>query len=107
MRAGTLRRRLAFQTQSSSVDEFGEPIDSWATTFTVWGEVTDLSGREAVKDGAYTAQITTLVTIRHRTGIVSGMRIVDGARTLEIAAPPIDKSGRVRTLELLAKQIAP
>ena len=107
MRAGNLRKRCAFQTQSTTQDAAGEPVDTWTTSFTVWGEVVDLSGREAVKDGAYTAQVTTLVTIRHRDGIKSGQRVVVGSRTLEIAAPPIDKQGRVRELEILCKEITP
>ena len=107
MRAGTLRRRFAFQTQTTDQDDHGEPEDTWTTSFTVWGSVEDLSAKEALRDTAYTAQITAVVTIRYRTSVTSGMRIVYGTRTLEIAAPPIDKEGRVRELEIMCKELSP
>jgi len=107
MRAGSLRKRLTFQTQSTSQDATGETVDTWTDSFVVWGSVEDLNAKEALRDTAYTAQITTVVTIRHREGILSGQRIVTGSRTLEIAAPPIDKKGRVRELEILVKEITP
>lgn len=110
MRAGTLRRRVTIQEQVSTQDASGQPVDTWnpiATNPTVWASVEDLSGKEALRDGAFTAQITTTVTMRYRSDLKSGMRIVDGTRTLEIAAPPIDKDGRRRALEILCKEIAP
>ena len=107
MRAGTLRRRVTIQQQTSTVDDFGEPEDTWADVATVWASVEDLSAKEALRDTAYTAQITTVVTMRHRTDIESGMRIVDGNRTLEIAAPAIDKEGRIRQIEILCKEVTP
>jgi SPP1 family predicted phage head-tail adaptor len=98
---------LTFQTQSTGQDASGEPLDTWTDAFTVWGSVEDLSGKEVLRDGAFSAQITTVVTIRHREGILSGQRIIVGSRTLELAAPPIDKTGRVREMELLCKEITP
>jgi SPP1 family predicted phage head-tail adaptor len=107
VRAGSLRRRVTIQERSASFDTFGEPLDTWTTFATVWAEIVDLSSTEIVRDGSFSAQITTTVTIRYRTGILSGMRVVDGTRTFEIVGPPIDREGRVRKLELPVKEIGP
>lgn len=107
MRSGQLRKRLAFQTRSTTQDATGEPLDSWVTSFTVWGSVEDLNAKEALRDTAYTASITSKLTVRYRTGIVSGMRVTTGSRTFEVAAPPIDKTGRGVELELLCKEVTP
>jgi SPP1 family predicted phage head-tail adaptor len=106
VKAGALRRRLAFQAQSSTQDASGQPLDTWATSFTVWGSLLDVSAREAV-NGAYTAQITTVATIRYRTGVLAGMRISGDGRYLEIVAPPIDKGGRHEQLEIMCREITP
>lgn len=107
MQAGTLRHRVTFQLQSTIKDETGEQVDTWTSTVTVWGSVEDLSANEVLTAGAASAQVTTLITTRHRAGITSGMRILTGGRTLEITAPPIDKAGRHRQLEILCKEITP
>lgn len=107
MRAGLLRHRLTFQTQSSTTDETGQKTDSWSTTFTVWGEVEDLSASELLASGGYSAQVSTRVTVRPRSGITAGMRIIHGVRTFEITGPPVDLTGRNRELEIPTKEITP
>jgi SPP1 family predicted phage head-tail adaptor len=48
MRAGTLDKRLTFQTPTESSDGQGGVAVSWSTTLaTVWGSVDPLMGREA------------------------------------------------------------
>lgn len=107
MQSGSLRHRVTFQRQSTVKDETGQEVDDWTTVATVWGSVEHLSAGEVLTAGAASAQTTTLITIRHRSGITSGMRVLTGGRTLEIVAPPIDKAGRRRQSEILCKEITP
>lgn len=107
MRSGTLRRRVTFQTQSATVDAHGEPVDTWTDAFTVWASVEDLSSKEALRDTAFTASITTKLTLRYRDDITVGQRVDDRGRILEVAAPPIDVEGRGREITLLCKEVAP
>lgn len=107
MRAGSLRRRVIIQNQTTTQDDVGQPLDSWTNFAKVWAAVEDISGRELVRDGAVSAQVTTLVRFRHRPGFTSALRIIDGARTLEAVAPAIDKSGRRRELEVMCREVTP
>lgn len=107
MRAGALRHRVTIQERATGRDAVGQPVDSWQTFATRWAEVTDVEGRELVRDGAYSAQVTTLVRIRHLDGVTADMRVVHGSRTLELVGPPIDKEGRVRELELPCREVTP
>jgi SPP1 family predicted phage head-tail adaptor len=44
--AGKLDCRIEVQTDTPAVDEFGQPIQVWATTATRWGSCEPLTGRE-------------------------------------------------------------
>lgn len=108
MRAGRLRRRVTIQSQSTSRDAAGQPVDTWTDVATVWAAVEDVQGREIIRGGgAVTAHVTTTVRMRHRTDIDTGMRIVDGSRILLVAAPPIDLDGRRREIEVLCQEVTP
>lgn len=105
MRAGKLRRRLNIQQRAPGLDEHGEPVNQWTTVATVWGDVTDTAGSESVRDAATVADVTVAVTLRHRPGINTGMRIKDRNRILEIVAPPIDPQGLGRELSVQCREI--
>lgn len=107
MQAGRLRRKITIQQQSITQDAVGQPVDTWSDVASVWAGVEDISATETVRDGAFSAQVTTRVETRYRTGITAGMRITYDGRTLEIVAPPIDSEGRTRRLEILCKEVTP
>lgn len=106
-RAGTLRRRITFQSQSKDADAAGQRADSWSNLATVWGSVQDVSGRELVRGGVVSGQANTLIRIRHRSDITNGMRAIVGPRSFEIVSPPIDRAGRRRDLEVLCRELTP
>lgn len=106
-RAGTLRRRITFQTQSKDGDAAGQRIETWSNFATVWGSVEDVSGRELVRGGVTSGQANTLIRIRHHPGITNGMRAIVGPRSFEIVSPPIDRQGRRRDLEVLCRELTP
>jgi SPP1 family predicted phage head-tail adaptor len=82
-------------------------VDTWTDAFTLWASVEDLSSKEALRDTAFTASISTRLTLRYRSDITVGQRINDQGRILEVAAPPIDMEGRQRETILLCREISP
>ena len=106
-RAGLLRHRITFQTQSKDGAAAGQRIETWSTFATVWGSVEDVSGRELVRGGVTSGQANTLIKIRHRNDITNGMRAIVGPRSFEIVSPPIDRAGRRRDLEVLCRELTP
>ena len=107
MRVGPLRHRVSFQTRSSATDASGQNLDDWTDLVTVWGQVEDLVGAEQRPAGGYSAQVSTVITIRHRAGVSAGMRAVVGSRTFEIVGPPVDKTGRSRESEIACREVTP
>jgi len=108
MRAGLLRRRLTFQQRAAGQNADGEPDGAWQDQFTVWGAVDDEASTEMIRSTAVTEQTTTVVRIRHRTGITPDMRITtDTSRTFHIVGPAIDPDGRRRELVIPCKEITP
>jgi SPP1 family predicted phage head-tail adaptor len=44
--AGKLDCRVEVQANTPTVDEFGQPVEGWATTATRWGSCEPMAGRE-------------------------------------------------------------
>ena len=107
MRAGRLRHRVTLQSQTTDRDTAGQKEDKWQNIATVWAAVEDVSGREIIRGGVASGQLTTRITIRYRSGLSNDMRIIHGNRTYELVSPPVDSSGRRRILELLCREIKP
>lgn len=95
-----MRRRVVFQTQSTTRDTFGAEVQTWNTYATVWGSVQDIRGSKMLAAEQYEAQVTTMVIIRWRSDITPAMRIVADGRTFEIETIR-DEEGRHRELVLL------
>lgn len=107
MRAGRLRHRVTFQARAPGRDAEGQPNGEWNNVATVWADVEDLTGRELIRGGVASGEITTRITCRWRPDINATMRALHRDRTLEIVAPPIDAEGRGRQLEIMAREIHP
>ena len=85
MRAGQLRHQLAVQSVSALTnDSFGQPVETWATSSTVWGSVEPLRGREYFAAHQVHADATHAVRIRYLSGLTREMRFLFGSRQLEI-----------------------
>lgn len=105
--AGTLRHRLVLQAENPAADGGGgQGADPWAdpvTVATVWGRVEPVGGAERLRAMRLEGAVTHTVTIRHRTGVTAGMRILFGVRLLNIRAA-IDVNERGRVLKLLCEE---
>jgi SPP1 family predicted phage head-tail adaptor len=79
MDIGKLSRRVTIQQQSTTQDAYGQPVQTWTDVATVWAEIKDLSGREFLAAAAGQSATTSKIRVRFMDGILSSMRIVDGA----------------------------
>jgi len=84
MRAGRLRHRVAIQTQSTTLDDYGQATSGWATDNTVWAAVEPVSGAERDIGEGMVGIVTHRVVMRHISGLDPKMRLLFGARALNI-----------------------
>lgn len=109
MRSGQLRHKVTIEAFTSTQDEYGEPIETWAPladTPRVWAQIQSkamgerfISGGEQVQ-----AEVSHTVTIRYRTDITVHMRILDRARYLQIENV-VDVTGMERELTLMCSEV--
>ena len=105
---GQMDRRVGIRAYTTSENDFGEPIDTWATLATVWGKVewgagTTRDNREDFEQGKETVWSGIEVTIRHRTDINEKMRLLIGGEDYDIKTiENYDKRGRDRYLIIKA-----
>ena len=103
MNIGAMNSRVVIQSQSTTQDEIGQPVDVWIDEFTVWASVKDVSGREFVAAGGVQSAAQTKILIRHRSGVAPAMRAVCGGTTYNIQAVLVqDKASMLLMCERLA-----
>jgi len=85
--AGRLRRnRITIEQESSTQDELGQPVPTWTTVAAnLPAEILGVGGGETIRGQQVDAGITSVVTIRYRSGLSPKMRIVHNSRNLNIA----------------------
>lgn len=82
-----MNQRITIQEPAeSSHNAYGETTDSWTDLVTVWGEVTELSGRELLNAAQIQPEVKHKVVIRYRDDITSAMRVKYGTRYLYITS---------------------
>lgn len=84
---GTLNRRVTVQARATGIDAEGGVPDVWSgASFTAWAGFGAPGWRSARLAGALQAEITHEITIRYRTGVAAGMRLVYRSRNFAIRA---------------------
>jgi len=103
MRIGRLRHRLALQSVSTAQDEYGQPIETFATYATVWGMLEPLQARELLTAQQQNAEITHHAIIRYNSNVAITNRISFDSRTFEIVSltNAMERNARI---ELLLKE---
>lgn len=105
MNPGLLRHRVQLQAAvEARVSSKVNPQKTYATYATVYAAIEPMSGREFWNARQVDADVTGKVTIRFRTDVSAGHKIVYGTRTLEVASPPMDMDGRRRYLQMVVKE---
>lgn len=108
---GALRHRLTIQAENPAADGGGgQGADPWTdpvTVAAVWGRVepfdTPSRSWERLHAMQIQGRISHRITIRHRPGITSGMRVLFEGRAFNIRAV-VNPEERDRTLELLCEE---
>jgi len=101
--ASRLNKRVTIQRRSVGKDAAGQPIEGWENVISdgdgkCWAEIKDISGKEFVSATAEQASVTTRITIRHRPGLSSALRVGHGADLYDVLAV-LGQDGR--TLQLM------
>ena len=105
-RIGAMRERINIQTSTDSVDDAGQPIRTWATTYTNEpAQYTPTSGGETLRGRQIEAGIAAVFTIHRRTSIVPQMRIVYDSTNYGIVHVRPVEGGR-RYVELECKAVS-
>lgn len=104
-----MRERIAIERAAVTLDEFGEPVETWALVATVWAAVLPqkyTSGVEALSQalGREAVVTTHTVTIYWRGDVLETDRITWNGRLLDIRRV-IDPDGRRTWLELLCEAL--
>lgn len=101
--AGTYDRKVTIQQASETQAETGEVSRSWTTFATRRAEVVELGGDELVQAQQVVQRVSHRVRLRWLDGVTAKMRLLYGARTLEVAAVR-ESIARQRELELLCTE---
>jgi len=80
MNIGKLRHKIELQSYTTTADDVGHPVKTWATHSTVWAWVRPMSGREVMNSQQPVGEITHKVTIRYNDTIAVTDRILFGTR---------------------------
>lgn len=105
MQSGRLRERVAIQAATVTQNTYGEEIESWATSATVWAQVLpgSVSERFQAAAGQRASEITHTVRMRFRSDITPKKRLLWETRTLEILGQ-MDPTGKRDTLVVMCKE---
>jgi len=84
MQSGKLRNRVRIEHIIRSVDENGQPVESWATFATRWADIRNVAGKEFYAQDKPNMLATHNIFIRWTDGVDETMRIVWDSRTFNI-----------------------
>lgn len=76
IQAGKLRHKVTIQTPTETQDEYGQPVQTWATFAEVFASVEPIRGREFFAAQQIQSDVTTRIRIRYLSGVTTKMRVV-------------------------------
>jgi len=107
MSAGELRTRITFQEPTLTMDAGGAQKPSWAnvsTNPTVWARWVNAHGPEVVTGEALKSSQRAVITIRHRTDVLTTWSVLkDGAAWQIISMDAVQE--RSHWLELVVERV--
>ena len=104
MKAGDLDQRVTVERYTSTEDELGQPIQSWAPLFTCWAAVEPLTGREYLAAQAAVSEVTARIRMRFRPWMTNTDRVIHNGTTYGIESV-IDVRSEHRELHLMCKAV--
>lgn len=82
--ASMLRHRITLQRAVHSFGAGGDAEESWEDVAEVWAAIEPLGGSERLFGERMAAEKKSRITIRHRDGVDTAMRVVFGERNYAI-----------------------
>lgn len=114
MKLANLRNRLTIQQKAGTPDGIGGRLVDWIDVAMVWAEIVPASGNERYRAERLEGTVTHKITIRHRPGITSQLRLVTVTgspqaidRVFSIKSVINKDEGKERWLELLCVEGEP
>ena len=104
MKAGQLDQRVTVERYTSTEDELGQPIESWAPLFTCWAAVEPLTGREYLAAQAAVSEVTARIRMRFRPWMTAEDRVIHNGTIYQIESL-IDVRSDHRELVLMCKAV--
>ena len=107
MRTGRYRTRLHIEEAAETRTSDGGITSGWASIGTTWAWVRGLRGRELFSAQQINPQTTHKITMHHRSGMNSGLRLLDktGARVFNIESV-VNLDERNREIEMICTEVA-
>lgn len=108
---GKLKDRVQLQSAVEASDDFSESIITWMTYDTVWANIKPFTGKEYYHSQQQVGQVEVVITIRYRTGIIFGHRVVYVNTVKSITdnyeiTGIVNRENKNEWLELLCKRVA-
>jgi len=106
MITGSLRHRLALQSQTDGTpDTGGDWVGSaWTTVATVFAAIEPVNSAEAFAQGKVSADVTHKITIRNRTDVRPTWRGTYDSRVFEFVSVT-RREERALALEIMAREL--
>jgi SPP1 family predicted phage head-tail adaptor len=103
-KASRYNRRIRIERKVRPVGRGNAGQETWALVGEAWAEVQDMlpSRGERLSEGMTMAARPARIRMRYRTDITSDMRIIYGARVMQITAGPAELGHR-EEIELMAE----
>jgi len=84
MDAGDFSRQLTVENETELPDGLGGFVNQYQSDGTIWAHIRPVSARQTIRADNDVAEITHRIIFRFRAGIVSGSRLVTGARRFDV-----------------------
>jgi len=72
MRAGSLNSRVTIKQSADGQDEVGQPVSTLVDVATVWANIRNRSGSEAIRSDKDTSIVQASIRIRKRADLNAG-----------------------------------
>ena len=106
MNIGGLRHRITIQRAADTVNDTGDPVQTWATLATVWARIEPTTGKERFAAMEQQAEVDYRITCRYQSALsvlAPDDRLVRGNYRYDIKAV-INTEERNRELQIFAKR---
>ena len=103
MRAGKLDRSIKIQAFTSTVDEYGTPVEAWTDLATVRAQIVEASTEEYQRAYGEGGNTVVVFRIRWLAGVTTAHRVVYAGSNLNIR--DVKEIGRRKGLELRCEEV--